>query len=418
MGTEKTVWSEILRLFAMSLFPTLEVEVPAVNISAEKKLDLLVREMASLRNDVKKLALIEEQVKANEREVKILRDDSKEVRNLVSDMQTELGWLRSELCHVRSQSERNEAQERRFNILISGVEEINGKESWAETEKVVQDLFKDKLEIVDPPYIQRAHRIGPYRPNLQYPRTIVVKFRDHPAREMVLRARIKLAGTKIFINEHFTDAVLEVRKKLWEWFRGAHDRSGRRPRLTYDKIWFDNSLYAWNYDSNEPVIVRSIPRPMQNQDPLGLPTPQGGNSQPVVRPRESHDSLMPTSQQDFQQVSNMTQPSFSQIIPSQPRTTQISSQPYPSQNIVNSQQPSLLADRDKPTNIQSRARTFHYKRLLNDRSSPPENLNPNESKRGRGSGRRGARNRTRSLSRTRETSTSKKGDQEDFIMGH
>ena len=185
------------------------------------------------------------------------------LKNGLTGVQGELERMHQVLNMVQDQSERNEAQERRFNLLISGLEENPTGENWEETKALVLDFFKEKMGILHPPYIQRAHRIGPFR--RPFPRAIMVKFRDWSDREVVLKERKKLRGSNIYINEHFTKATADTRKKLWDFFKGAIDDNGRKPRLSYNKIWFNNNLYIWNYNREEPMIVRSIPNRNQSQ---------------------------------------------------------------------------------------------------------------------------------------------------------
>ena len=215
--SQEVVFLSSVFFFFLSCALDMNQSLPASNDSSqnlppEGKLDFLVSQVVSLRKEVQDLGKVEQQVLKNKDEIYLLKEDSDRNREEIELMRAEIKRLGTEMDFVRGQAERNEAQERRFNLLVSGVAE-NGRESWDETAKVVQELFREKLGIPEPPFIQRAHRIGPFRSNLAFPRTIVVKFRDYPSREQVLRERRKLAGTPIFINEHFTEAVQDAPKK-------------------------------------------------------------------------------------------------------------------------------------------------------------------------------------------------------------
>ena len=68
--------------------------------------------------------------------------------------------LRQGLKVVEDKNEYLENQSRRNNIRILGVEETEDEKSWDDTEKVVKDLLKKKLNIPGEVDIERAHRVG------------------------------------------------------------------------------------------------------------------------------------------------------------------------------------------------------------------------------------------------------------------
>ena len=105
-----------------------------------------------------------------------------------------------------------EDRSRRNNIRIEGVVQ-ESYESWDQTETMVNNLLKDKLEIENVK-IERAHRTG--RTNEEKTRTIVCKLLDYKDKLKIMQNRKKLKGTNIYINEDFSKETREHRKKLWE----------------------------------------------------------------------------------------------------------------------------------------------------------------------------------------------------------
>ena len=105
-----------------------------------------------------------------------------------------------------------EDRSRRNNIRIEGVVQ-ESYESWDQTETMVNNLLKDKLEIENVK-IERVHRAG--RTNEEKTRTIVCKLLDYKDKLKIMQNRKKLKGTNIYINEDFSKETREHRKKLWE----------------------------------------------------------------------------------------------------------------------------------------------------------------------------------------------------------
>ena len=68
--------------------------------------------------------------------------------------------LRQGLEVVEDKNKYLENQSHRNNIRILGVEETEDEKSWDDTEKVVKDLLKKKLNIPGEVDIERAHRVG------------------------------------------------------------------------------------------------------------------------------------------------------------------------------------------------------------------------------------------------------------------
>ena len=153
------------------------------------------------------------------------------------------------LDYLYWQGEKAESQDKRMNIIISGVPEDPNERTWDDTKNKVLDIFKNKMNL-DDIFIQRTHRFGRWSP-----RKIVVKLRDWDDREKILSNRKHLAGSRIYIDEHFTNRVNDVRKELLNAFRGFKDVNNRGPRLVRDKIWVGQKLYGWNEEDKQPYLI-------------------------------------------------------------------------------------------------------------------------------------------------------------------
>lgn len=101
---------------------------------------------------------------------------------------------------------------RRNNLKIDGIKESE-KETWEECEEKIKDVLKNKLN-VSGIEIERAHRMGRKRFGNVKPRTIIFKLLNWKQKELILKNTKRLKDTGIYINEDFSDATIEIRKKL------------------------------------------------------------------------------------------------------------------------------------------------------------------------------------------------------------
>ena len=106
-----------------------------------------------------------------------------------------------------------EARSRRKNLIFRGFVE-DGIECCCD---IILDFLRTKLEIADELAIDRAHRLGKYKPGLTRP--IIVAFRDYPAKEQILSSARKLAGTRFGVSRDYPLEITNARKQLWSKYK-------------------------------------------------------------------------------------------------------------------------------------------------------------------------------------------------------
>ena len=182
----------------------------------------------------------------------------KEVQTIKASLehtQADLADLKELNCQDRLQSlEENlgslidktddlENRSRRNNLCFEGIEEKYGNETWEESEQKIKGLISTTLKInTDDMIIERAHRVGKKKSTAEKPRPIVAKFLNFKDRDMVIKERRKLKGTKHVIREDFSDRVLEKRKSLLPKMNEAR-KEGKIAYLSYDKLIIKQSRY-------------------------------------------------------------------------------------------------------------------------------------------------------------------------------
>lgn len=97
----------------------------------------------------------------------------------------------------------------------------------------MKKLLVDKLLLQQKVEMERVHRTG--KPGGDRPRQIVVEFLRYKDKSTILQHTKSLKGTKIYINEDFTDAVRRKRKELLPALKAARER-GDIAYLRHDKL--------------------------------------------------------------------------------------------------------------------------------------------------------------------------------------
>ena len=83
--------------------------------------------------------------------------------DLTSSLKTDVSALSENLDNLVAKVDYLENQSRRNNLRFDGIPD-NPQESWDDSEKKVLDVLNTKFGFETPPVIERAHRVGPAKP--------------------------------------------------------------------------------------------------------------------------------------------------------------------------------------------------------------------------------------------------------------
>ena len=172
-------------------------------------------------------------------------DQNHEHCNYVSDKVTVLENRNKELAEsnyeLREEIHRLQTRSMKDNLLFSGLPETpspDGHEDAQQTEIIISDFIKNKLQINEDIPLQVAHRLKRRRDGR--PRSIVAKFERRKDRERVLRA-VKtgiLNGTNLSVNEQFPAAISQRRQELLPKLREERAK-GNRAHINYDTLYIN-----------------------------------------------------------------------------------------------------------------------------------------------------------------------------------
>ena len=158
------------------------------------------------------------EVKGEIHTLKVENDNrKKEIDELRSEnefLHTKLRELETRVSIALERSSHNAQYSRRNNIRIYGVKEAKGENVIA----TVTNLINTKLGLKDfKSYeIDVAHRLGVYdnSPIDPKPRAIIVRFVRRIVRDIVIKNRRKLAGTRMSIQDDLTKQNLQLLKQV------------------------------------------------------------------------------------------------------------------------------------------------------------------------------------------------------------
>lgn len=162
-----------------------------------------------------------------------------------------LKGIKSNIEHLEDKIDDLENRSRRNNLCFEGIEESTN-ETWQDTENKVKYLISSHMpEVVGDIVIKRAHRVGRRSSAESKPRKIVARFLNYKDRESVLKAKKKLRGTNVFVNEDYSDRVIKKRMDLMPELKEAR-RKNQRAFLRYDKLIVYENVDSATQSSDQP----------------------------------------------------------------------------------------------------------------------------------------------------------------------
>ncbi len=178
------------------------------------------------------LEFTQNEVKDLKTEVQRLEREKENSKHTINNLTKEIQTTTKSTKDLEDRCNYQEDYNRRNNLQIVGLEELQGGETWEQTVKQVTKILQDKLLLPDI-RIERAHRIG--QVNTSRHRPIIARFQRYCDREAVLRNASKLRGTQIFINEDLCPASQQIRKDQLPLLKQAR-ASGKLAYFRYTKL--------------------------------------------------------------------------------------------------------------------------------------------------------------------------------------
>ena len=130
--------------------------------------------------------------------------------NGLKSYEIEFEELKEQVCYLENQSRRN-------NVRIDGIPESSDEADWNITEEKVKKQLVERLNLREPPKIERAHRTGPrkyrYGTLRNKPRTIVCKLYDWKEKESLIKRAKEIKPTGLYLNKDLAKETIRKRKE-------------------------------------------------------------------------------------------------------------------------------------------------------------------------------------------------------------
>ena len=222
-------------------------DLHAVNVTLEKLLSsvsMVSQKVKSLETKITGVQSSMEKIKTTTDEhaatLKKLQDDFQETCAQNEDTKAECNKLKDKLDEIEDRSRRN-------NLLFAGIPQEDPAENWQQSEDLIKDTIRTKLNITEDIDIERAHRI-PNGPKSSGAAPIIVKFNNFKDKQKILSASNKLKGSNIYINQDYCNATRMIHRALLAKKREIKSEV-QRVDLKYRK------LVVTDNDGNKSTIV-------------------------------------------------------------------------------------------------------------------------------------------------------------------
>ena len=170
--------------------------------------------MVNIESQTSKIDMIEESIRQlAELKAKLqdLETEQVKIKGAVQHTQEVCEEMESRIETLTDKVDDLENRCRRNNLVFYGVLEV-GRESWAESERVVRDILKSHLDMeLHDMDIDRVHRVGKSGGR---PRPIVARFALYKIKMLILGKSRMLQGTNIGLAEDFSFKVRQIRRSL------------------------------------------------------------------------------------------------------------------------------------------------------------------------------------------------------------
>ena len=199
---------------------TLKMFLSAYMDSVNTRIDNLMKDVQSVKSSLEFTQAQVEELITSDLRVKEVKLQIEDVGNKLDDL---------------------ENRSRRNNLCFEGIPE-SPNETWQESESKIKHLISSHMPEVGTDFvIERAHRVGRPRSDSK-PRKIVAPFLNYKDREAVFKAKKKLHGTNMFVNEDYSDRVLKKRTELMPELNEARCKNQRAFLRLHKLVIYDNPV--------------------------------------------------------------------------------------------------------------------------------------------------------------------------------
>eukprot|EP00745_Piridium_sociabile_P010281 TRINITY_DN17167_c0_g1_i2.p1 TRINITY_DN17167_c0_g1~~TRINITY_DN17167_c0_g1_i2.p1 ORF type:complete len:326 (-),score=71.93 TRINITY_DN17167_c0_g1_i2:584-1561(-) len=215
---------------------------PAKELTLQDVMNTLTSKMEEVRHEVHQLhedyGDLKNELKGLREEVVELRKENQELQKINGDLTEKLGDCEKRIDDLEGRSKRN-------NLIFYGLPRRE-KETPADCEGMLQDLFTDKLDMTRDVELDRVHRLSS-KPDSP----VIACCTFYRQKVTILKQKKKLKGSDVFIGEDFSKGVRDIRRRLAPHLKKAR-QDGKRATMIFNHLLIDGQKYS--VDSRENLV--------------------------------------------------------------------------------------------------------------------------------------------------------------------
>ena len=236
MARKETEWATEKQLFKTRI-ERLEEKAREGRGPQEESVKLWIEEEVEKRIAARNMTVPE--VQQQERWLKNIKA---EVERIATEKSQE-GTDRA-LASMESKFERTERQTRRSNIIIRG-----GNFKGPNLKVDVEEFFERKMQ--SNVQVKKVATLG--RNESDNGLAVLVHLGSLEEKQEIMRNRVNLKGTKIYVDDDLTRREREIHKKIWQRAK-EEEAKGSRVKRGYMKLIVDGKCWKWNERLDRLVI--------------------------------------------------------------------------------------------------------------------------------------------------------------------
>lgn len=164
----------------------------------------------------------------------------------IDNLQKENDEIKCQLQTLEKKILSNDIQFRKNNLIFDGIPETGKEtENWSDTEKIIMEVFENKLQIPNSQsiHLEKAYRMGQRQKGKTRP--ILARFSNCKDRDTVWSKRGNLKNFKtIWMSEDFPQEINEKRKVFYPIIRAAQRKKDKTVSLKLDKLVIKGKAYT------------------------------------------------------------------------------------------------------------------------------------------------------------------------------
>ena len=252
------------------------------------KLDTILEKWLRFEPTIQKIALIETNIdtisiklgdienksKQNEQKIISLESSLNFANEDIKDMKKDIDTLKQEVsrgaentssiqppslsCYERQKLENEiiklQEYSQRHNLIFEGIYENKGENCVHK----IDALIRAHLHLTGAfKVIDKAHRLGTFKPGMRKPRPIIVRFISHQAKEKTFSLRRHLGGTGVWMKENLPEKVERENSLLNKVLNLAAKRDSNA-RVLRNRLYYNGSYYTVQTVKNTDLPIKDL----------------------------------------------------------------------------------------------------------------------------------------------------------------